>query len=1217
MLTFLDKIPYATPRSRRVCFWLIVIFLCYVLAGFFVLPPIIESAIQEQGSIQLHRNTSVEKVTFNPLTLRLEIQNLEIKKSEDEGHLLSLGFMSLRPSLASLWRFAPIIADLSLRNMTVDVTFFGDGKYSISDLIPPAQPTPPTTPETKSDNEMVPFALHGFEMDNATIIFDDKPHNKRHVISQLTMMIPFTSSFLDDRKQFMQPKFTAVVNGDPFELKGKILPFDNSLRTEFQLGAMDIDLGQYWGYLPFETPLKLATGRFTSDISLFFDRPDTKQIHLFLGGGGSIDDFSLTAPGEGTVLSFKKISFDMENFSLGSHELSMTDLTVDHPYCKIIKNKDNSLNWQQYALAEQKTEPTSSKNDKDDSRLLLDLHSLAVKTGVVDWVDRSLPEEFKRSFNEITLTGRDISTRKDTPGTFSLSVGNTERIVADGSLTLDPIEAQSNLHLNGLDIPTLNPYIGREFPIIADSGSLTAQASFRLKVSETPLELDVGNGTLTFSDFALRIPENPTPSLDFKTLTFAGTTLSLASQALTIADISLVKPTIRIERDKSGTLDLIDIFNKKMEPSQTGKDSKATTEKEVEWKADITAFHMQEGKILFKDQTLSRTTTMDLNAIKADINGMSTYSPKPVTYEIASGWGKNGHITALGRVALNSLKGKGTLRVKNANLDALDPILGEYTELLFAGGTAYADLQYSHNGQGTLHFSVQGNAGVKKVSLKDKTGHGELTGIESLDFADINFTNEPYRLTIASIGLNGPRASVEFNEKGQLNIRRAFHIPEPSSETEAETAPTKEAEKDTGTSVSPRADAENGTPTSPKTFLETLKIGKVTMQNGKISLRDASVSPTYTTEINDIKLNLTEITQARETRPRMTLSAAVGPTPVAVTGVLNPIITPIYSDLNISMKGLELVPLSPYTVRSLAYPIEKGRLSADVKFKTENWVLSADNTFFIEQLILGAKDKRPNAPSVPVKFGLALLQDSNGDMELNLPIRGRLDDPDFRIGGIVFRAITSLFVKALASPFSLIGSIFGGGGENMDFVVFEPGKHSLDAAGKRKLEATIKALSQRSALKLEIDGGIDPIADSQGLQDVIFDNKLKQQKYDSLSRKERAATTVEELTIAPDEYEEFLFEAYKEEPDPDDIRPTTLFMVDIQPVPIMEKFIQDHIIITKNLLDELAMQRAAAVKTYILTQNPSLAERVYLLDKHSETTKKAGVPQYRADLGIR
>jgi hypothetical protein len=236
-------------------------------------------------------------------------------------------------------------------------------------------------------------------------------------------------------------------------------------------------------------------------------------------------------------------------------------------------------------------------------------------------------------------------------------------------------------------------------------------------------------------------------------------------------------------------------------------------------------------------------------------------------------------------------------------------------------------------------------------------------------------------------------------------------------------------------------------------------------------------------------------------------------------------------------------------------------------------------------------------------------------MQLNLPITGRLDDPNFRIGGIVFKAIINLLFKALTSPFSLIGSMFGGG-ENMDFVVFEPGRATLGAQADEKLDTIIKALVERPRLKLEVDGVTDPAADKNGLVQAILERKVRQAKYDDLPRSKRAETTVDQITVAPDEYEDMLYEAYADEPDEEDVKPTTLFVTDRQPVEVMEKFIRDRIVVTDEMLHELAMERAKAVKDYIISKNPELTERVFLLDKDSKSDGKTGVPKHRADLGI-
>ena len=176
---------------------------------------------------------------------------------------------------------------------------------------------------------------------------------------------------------------------------------------------------------------------------------------------------------------------------------------------------------------------------------------------------------------------------------------------------------------------------------------------------------------------------------------------------------------------------------------------------------------------------------------------------------------------------------------------------------------------------------------------------------------------------------------------------------------------------------------------------------------------------------------------------------------------------------------------------------------------------------------------------------------------------------------------------------------------------------SSDLGGLQKLETTVKALKEREKLKLEVDGVIDPVADHGGLMKVLFENKLKQQKYDSLNRKEKAEKTVETMVVTPEEYGEFLFEAYADEPDPEGVKPTTLFMTDRQPIEFMEKFIITKIKVTDDDLNALARRRALSVKKHILKKEPGLTERVFLLDRRKDKDGKTGVPKHRADLGIK
>lgn len=1217
MLAFLDKIPFGTPRLRRWAFWLLAAFLGYVLFGFLAVPPILKSVLTTQLAENLKRPARIEKVYFNPLLLHLEITGLGVEKLEGGGDLLSAGKIVAAPSVSSLWQFAPVVSYLKLEDLTVDVTFHGNGRYSISDILDSGAGE--SGPER--EGAVFPFALYDFELSNATLIFDDRSHDKRHVISDLSMRVPFTSSIEDEQKEYTQPTLSAVVNGDPVELEGKTLPFDQTLLTEFRLGAVNVDLDQYWRYLPVDTPLTLKSGRFTSDISLFFERPDTHSVNLFLGGGGRLTDLDLEDPREGSVVRLDELAFEIERFSLRDNFLALKKVVLTKPYFKIIRNPGDAVNWAGYFPADGKEAEAGAEPENDaeaeGSPFRVDVHLVEIADGAVEWIDRAVAGGFSRTFSGLEFSGSELASRGGTPGSFEAAIGTAERFTAKGTATVEPLDANFTVTAENLSLPDFAAYLDEVQPLAVDSGVLGASAGITVTMADGRAEVRVADGAAALTDLAARKPDAEKPSLTLGRLAVSGASLDPAEKAVSVGEIALTAPAATVVRQADGTIDLQALFA----PEGDAAAGQAEPEPDENdpapgWSARVDHLTVADGGFTLRDQTLRQPAELGVRQFALDLENLSTEPGASVPYTAEGVWTGGGTFSARGTATLDPLTANGRLQLADIGLRPLDAYLAETTELLFARGRAYANLAYGFTQGDPPELTARGDAALAGLAVKTTFGDAEFVGLDRLDVKSIDFRSAPNRLSVGEIILDGPRALVEYAEDGRLNVRRALRLPQPEP-VDSEQDENSEAET-TGETDAGQAghDADQGgeTESEPPLFAR-LEIGKVSMKNGALSFRDASVHPVFTNEVTKMTLSLTDIGQTREARPKVDFSAEIGPTPMSVTGVLNPLITPIYSDLAVSVNGMELVPLSPYTLKNLAYPVEKGRLYADVTFKTEDWKLDAQNKFFIEQLVLGPKDKRPDAPNVPVKFGLALLQDGNGDLELNLPISGRLDDPSFRIGGIVFRAIVNLLFKALASPFSLIGSIFGGGGENMDFIVFEPGRARIDQNGESKLATVIKALTERDRLKLEVDGVVDPVADANGLTRVIFDRKIKEQKYLDQPRSVRAETTVDTMEVAPGEYEEYLFEAYAEEPDEEGVRPTTLFMVDRQPVEVMEKFILDRIVITDELLHELAMRRANAVKTHIIETNPELADRVFLLDRE-DAEGKTGVPAHRADLGI-
>jgi hypothetical protein len=333
--------------------------------------------------------------------------------------------------------------------------------------------------------------------------------------------------------------------------------------------------------------------------------------------------------------------------------------------------------------------------------------------------------------------------------------------------------------------------------------------------------------------------------------------------------------------------------------------------------------------------------------------------------------------------------------------------------------------------------------------------------------------------------------------------------------------------------------------------------------------------------------------------------------PMSVTGTIHPW-QDFYTDLKVGIHDIELSPMSPYTTKFSGYPLSKGKLSLDLHYLVEGKKLSSENKVFIDQITLGDFIKNDTAASLPLPLAISLLKNRAGEINLNIPVSGELDDPEFSIGSVIFTVIKNLIVKAATAPFALLGSLFP---DDRDFlyVEFESGNTNVIGRDEDEWAAFAKAMYEHPSLKLEVTGFIDPEKDGKAMTKNNFDRQLKVQKLKDIVKQEKTETEVkvDDVVIASEEYEKYLKKAYKAA---DFKRPRNLVrMLKRLPPAEMEKLIYEHIIISDEDLHKLGMARASAIKDSLVHIGSIEPERIFLLNpKNSQPDDK--VPSLRAEI---
>ena len=186
-------------------------------------------------------------------------------------------------------------------------------------------------------------------------------------------------------------------------------------------------------------------------------------------------------------------------------------------------------------------------------------------------------------------------------------------------------------------------------------------------------------------------------------------------------------------------------------------------------------------------------------------------------------------------------------------------------------------------------------------------------------------------------------------------------------------------------------------------------------------------------------------------------------------------------DIEAEVKGFDLSAVSAYSGKYVGYGIRKGKLSAKLNYKIEDRKLSASNNIFLDQLTFGDPVESPDAIKAPVLLAVALLKNGRGEINLDLPVSGTLDDPQFSIGGLVFQAIMNLLGKAITAPFALLGSMFGGG-EELAWLEFDAGRAGITETAPASSRPRQGTEEQASTEARDHACGVDPQQDLPGLR---------------------------------------------------------------------------------------------------------------------------------------
>jgi len=363
-----------------------------------------------------------------------------------------------------------------------------------------------------------------------------------------------------------------------------------------------------------------------------------------------------------------------------------------------------------------------------------------------------------------------------------------------------------------------------------------------------------------------------------------------------------------------------------------------------------------------------------------------------------------------------------------------------------------------------------------------------------------------------------------------------------------------------------------------------IRIGRIDVKGGNIAFSDRFVRPNYDANLTGMAGSLTGLASDPGTIAKLSLLGKVdNAAPVSVEGELNLFRQDQYLNIGASVKDFELTSLSSYSGKYVGYGIQKGKLSAELVYRIEDRKLSATNRIFLDQLTFGEAVDSPDAVNLPVQLAVSLLKNGRGEIDLNLPVSGTMDDPEFSVFGLVIRALFNLAGKAVTAPFSLLGAAFGGG-EELSKLEFDPG--------------------DRPALRLDVTGLADPATDLEGIRRAKLLDQVRGIKLKALIKRGESAPSLEEIEFSEQEYPDLLAQVYD---DAEIKKPRNLIgFAKRLPVPETEALLLADIKVGDEDIKALALQRAQRVREWLVEEGKVSPERVFLVSPTAAQVSAGG-----------
>ncbi|MBW6502751.1 DUF748 domain-containing protein [bacterium] len=1190
--------------------------LAYTLFGFLALPPILESVLSKSLSRALHRKATIRDIRVNPFVLSVSVRGLAISERDSPGTWVSSEEAFANVQLASVIRGGPVLAEMRLSRPYVNIARRPDGSYNFTDLIDEFSEKP------VDQSNPLKYSFNNIRILDGSIDFDDGPKKTRHEVREINVGIPFLSNLRYYVDRYVQPSFAAVVNGEPISLKGRTKPFSESLETTFDVNISDLDIPHYLAYVPLKREYEIPSAFLDVNVVVSYAQHADNTPTLRAEGDVTLKEVRVTGRDKSPMIHLPMVKAAIFPSDLAARDFHLAALQVSDPEIDVSIDRNKKLNLlslipdkQKKSEKGEKEAATTPNEEPDGLEQKFTADSIRLTGGKVRFSDASRGMPFRSKLGDIRVDVDGLSTvaGKKAAALVSFSTEAGETAELKGNLSLSPLGSEGTIALAKVVLKRFAPYYSDAVRFDIDRGSLEARSGYSFARGEGGPEFRLSGLELSLSNLRLRQREEKAEFLVIPGFDLKEGAVDPGRKEIVIGEIATEKGTVAIRRTATGETNVTRLLAEDTVSAEPAAANRPAGEPAggkgpvgPPWRITIRKTVVDRYSVRLEDRTTDPPVEIALDRLRLKAENVATGGKQRGRFSFTTLYDRKGSISLGGTFAVDPPSVNARLRAKTLPIGPVQPYFTEKVKILLTGGTisAEGDVSFDAPKDSPQRGGFRGEVTVNGFSSMDKALGEEFLTFSSLHFGGVEAAYHPTSVAIREISLTDFYSRIIVQPDGTMNVQGIIAKEDAGLDNAASGPPAAD--------VSPAPAPADNASQAPEV---PVRIDAVTFQGGKVNFSDQYIKPNYSASLVEVGGRISGLSSEEGRLADVDLRGKLeNSSPLEIVGKINPLAKDLYLDLNVDFRDMDLSPVSPYAGRYAGYGIEKGKLTLNLKYHIEKRKLESVNKVFLDQFTFGGPVESPRATKLPVKLAVALLKDRKGEIHLDLPVTGSLDDPKFSIWGVVWKIIGNLLVKAATSPFALLGAIFGGG-EQLSYLEFDPARSDIPAAEEGKLVTLAKILQDRPGLRLEIEGHVDVEKDREGMRERIFRRKVAAQKLADLVKTGQPAPALDNVRVEAAEYPKYLARAYKAEKFP---KPRNFIgMAKDLPVPEMEKLMLTNIQVTDDDLRRLAMERASRVRDRLGGPGKVEPGRIFLVEpKTLPPERKEKLRDSRVDFRI-